>query len=88
MKAATQRGCFCVVSHSEAISKAITQKATLRAVPVQQDNSRGRIGSRRFFKASVSRLNRRSDRAKYVEEAFLFFTLQKGEAIMKEKIKK
>ena len=44
---------FCVVRHSEAISRAFTQKATHRAVPVQQDNSRGRIGSRRFFKASV-----------------------------------
>jgi len=79
---------FCVVRHSVAISRAFTKKATHRAVPVQQDNSRGRIGSRRFFKASVSRLNRRSDRAKNVEEAFLFFSLQKGEATIKEKIKK
>ena len=68
---------FCVVRHSEAISRAFTQKATHRAVPVQQDNSRGRIGSRRFFKASVSRLNRRGDRAKDVEEAFLFFTTER-----------
>ena len=88
MKAATQRGCFCVVWHSEAISRAFAPKATHRAVPVQQDNSRGRIGSRRFFKAFVSRQNRRSDRAKYVEEAFLFFSLQKGVATINEKIKK
>ena len=75
---------FCVYRHSEAISRAFTQKATHRAVPVQQDNSRGRIGSRRFFKAFVSSLNRRSDRAKNVEEAFLFFSLQKGEATTKK----
>ena len=79
---------FCVVGHSEAISRPFTQKATHRAVPVQQDNSRGRIGSRRFFKAFVSSLNRRSDRTKNVEEAFLFFSLQIGEATIKEKIKK
>ena len=77
-----------VVEHSEAISKAITPKATHRAVPVQQANSRGRIGSRRFFRASGLRLNRRSDRAKNVEEAFLFFSLQTGVATINEKIKK
>jgi hypothetical protein len=38
--------------------------------------------------ASVFRINRRSDRAKNEEEAFLFFLLQKGEATIKEKIKK
>ena len=55
MKAATQRGCFCVVSHSEAISKAITQKATHRAVPVQQDNSRGRIREQAVFALAIVR---------------------------------
>ena len=36
--------------------KGITQKAMDRAVPEQQANSRGRIGSRRFFAlASVQR---------------------------------
>jgi hypothetical protein len=38
--------------------------------------------------ASVFRINRRSDRAKNVEEAFLFFSLQNGVATIKEKIKK
>jgi len=41
---------FGVVEHSEAMSKGITQKAMDRAVPVQQANSRGRIGSRRFLR--------------------------------------
>ena len=40
------------------------------------------------FKASVSRLNRSSDRAKNMEEAFLFLSLQKGVATINEKIKK
>lgn len=38
--------------------------------------------------AFVFRINRRSDRAKNVEEAFLFFSLQKGVATITEKIKK
>ena len=40
---------FWVVSHSDAMSRGITQKAMHRAVPEQQANSRGRIGSRRFL---------------------------------------
>jgi len=34
--------------------------------------------------ASMYRINRRSDRAKNVEEAFLFFSLQNGEADIKK----
>jgi len=41
---------FWVVAHSDAMSKGITKKAMDRAVPVQQANSRGRIGSRRFLR--------------------------------------
>ena len=55
MKAATQRGCVCVLAHSEAISKGITQKATQRAVPVQQDNSRGRIREQAVFALAIVR---------------------------------
>ena len=36
--------------------------------------------------AFVFRINRRSDRAKNVEEAFIFFSLQKGAAAIIEKI--
>ncbi|MBK8611789.1 MAG: hypothetical protein IPL84_18140 [Chitinophagaceae bacterium] len=87
MKPATQRGCFCVVRHSEAISKDFTQKQLMGCASAARQQQGAHREQAVFAMAFVFRINRRSDRAKNVEEAFYFFTTE-GVATITEKIKK
>lgn len=79
---------FCVVRHSEAITKGSHKNNSLGCASAARQQQGAHREQAVFAMAFVFRINRRSDRAKNVEEAFLFFLLQKGVATITEKIKK
>ena len=89
MKPATQRGCFLCGRAQRSYKQGFHTKSNSQGCASAARQQQGAHREQAVFAmAFVFRINRRSDRAKNVEEAFLFFSLQKGEATIKEKIKK